>query len=219
MINQSKKTKPVVSISKAAELLSVSIDTIRRWDKKGVLHSIRPDGKNRFFFLEELEKIKASHTFSISEVSEKLGISSSTLRRLETKGILIPKRNENNERIYTKEMVEEFLNSEYYLRQQEVQEQILEPFTQKKENFSYKKTSEKVLFFLEEQNRKAIIQLQGFRKNFIRGFLFTVGVFVILTLSTTASYLLSPSASISEVQGVCDPPPQLCHSKSPVVVS
>lgn len=47
-------------ISEAAIYLGVSIDTVRRWDKAGLLHSTRPTGKARYFSVEELERIKNS---------------------------------------------------------------------------------------------------------------------------------------------------------------
>lgn len=45
-------------ISDAAEYLGVSIDTVRRWDRAGVLHAIRPHGKTRYFRLTELVSVK-----------------------------------------------------------------------------------------------------------------------------------------------------------------
>jgi DNA-binding transcriptional MerR regulator len=121
------KDKNLVSISEAASILGVSIDTIRRWDKAGTLHSQRPDGKNRYFSIEELEKVKFSQPFTISEAAKYLGISQSTLRRIEKKGLITPERNANGERVYNRESIETFLKSEYFLRQKEVQEKILEP--------------------------------------------------------------------------------------------
>jgi excisionase family DNA binding protein len=50
--------KDLLSIGAAAKYLSVSIDTLRRWDKEGKIHSTRIDGKNRFFSFKELKKVK-----------------------------------------------------------------------------------------------------------------------------------------------------------------
>lgn len=108
------KQKKLVSISQAAKLLGVSIDTVRRWDKTGVLHSIRADGKNRYFELKELEGHKSSKLLSISEASLKLGISATTLRRLEKRGLLVPKRNKAGERVYRKDSLDAFLKSSYF---------------------------------------------------------------------------------------------------------
>lgn len=54
------KAEGLISISEAAEFLDVSIDTLRRYDKLGILHSTRPGGKIRYFNLEELKKVKLS---------------------------------------------------------------------------------------------------------------------------------------------------------------
>src|SRR5690349_3475260 len=99
----------LVSISQAAKILNVSIDTIRRWDKQGTIKSTRPDGKNRYFSVAELEAIKFAEPLSISEVSEQLNVSPSTLRRLEAKGLIHPERNAAGERVYDRKALESFL--------------------------------------------------------------------------------------------------------------
>ena len=63
------ETEGLVSISQAAKILDVSIDTVRRWDKQGILKSTRPDGKNRYFAVKDLENIKFAQPLSISEAS------------------------------------------------------------------------------------------------------------------------------------------------------
>src|SRR3990170_8080665 len=93
-LEQIKSIKPpksldtnLVPISEAAEILEVSIDTIRRWDQKGILHSKRANGDKRYFSVHELEGVKFAKPLTISEASQKLGISHSTLRRLEKKSL------------------------------------------------------------------------------------------------------------------------------------
>ncbi|HYK08799.1 MAG TPA: MerR family DNA-binding transcriptional regulator, partial [Candidatus Eisenbacteria bacterium] len=130
MLNDLPKDKNIVPIRQASQILGVSIDTIRRWDKDGILHSQRPNGKDRYFSIEELEKVKLSHPLSISDVAHRLNMSQSTLRRLEKKGLIAPERDQNGERIYTQKTLENFLNSSYFLRKNEVQEKILEPLKQ-----------------------------------------------------------------------------------------
>jgi DNA-binding transcriptional MerR regulator len=127
MLDDLPKNKNIVPIRQAAEILGVSIDTIRRWDKEGILHSERPNGKDRYFSINELEKIKLAQPLSISDISSRLNISQSTLRRLEKKGFIHPERNEQGERIYTQKSLESFLNSEYFLRKHDVEEKILAP--------------------------------------------------------------------------------------------
>ena len=43
---------------KAATTLNISIDTIRRWDKKGLIKSFRDDRNARMFSLDEIKRIK-----------------------------------------------------------------------------------------------------------------------------------------------------------------
>ncbi len=147
------KQKKLVSISQAAKLLGVSIDTIRRWDNSGVLHSVRLDGKNRYFTLEELANHKSGKPLSISEASRKLGISPTTLRRLEKRGLLVPKRNHAKERVYTKTSLDAFLKSGYfagkkalkskekyssdeYIIEKPVKTEVTKPSSQKNESYS-----------------------------------------------------------------------------------
>ena len=66
------KNKKIVSIGEAAKILGVSIDTIRRWDKNGTLKSERPDGKTRFFSIEDLEKLKLSKKINILRLQKDL---------------------------------------------------------------------------------------------------------------------------------------------------
>jgi excisionase family DNA binding protein len=110
--------KKLVSISEAAQILGVSLDTIRRWDKTGLLHSERPDGKNRYFSLDELKAYKLNQPLTISEASYELHISPTTLRRLVKKGVINSIRNRAGERLFPKESITEFLASEYYSRRQ-----------------------------------------------------------------------------------------------------
>ena len=113
-----KKSLPIsaqlVPISDAAEILGVSIDTVRRWEKAGKISCTRPDGKNRLFSVEELERMKQEKPLTISQVSTKLGLSQSTLRRLEERGIITPSRNKNGERRYDKKCIADFLASDYF---------------------------------------------------------------------------------------------------------
>ena len=42
----------------AATLLNISIDTIRRWDKSGLIKSFRNDRNARIFLLDEIKRIQ-----------------------------------------------------------------------------------------------------------------------------------------------------------------
>lgn len=116
--------KKLISISQAAKFLGISIDTVRRWDNSGVLHSERPDGKNRYFSQSELEEHKSGKPLPISEAAKELGISPTTLRRLESRGLLKPRRNNAGERVYDKDSLKNFLNSDYFRRKNHNQEEI-----------------------------------------------------------------------------------------------
>src|SRR4051812_499166 len=88
------------SVGDAAKILGVSIDTVRRWDKRGLIHAERLDGKNRYFAVDELEAFKAGQRLSTTEVAKQLGVSASTVRRLETQGLLVPERDASGLRMY-----------------------------------------------------------------------------------------------------------------------
>ncbi|MCX6113230.1 MAG: DNA (cytosine-5-)-methyltransferase, partial [Proteobacteria bacterium] len=47
----------MVTIGEAASKIGVSIDTIRRWDKKGLIKSNRMERNYRFFNVEEIERL------------------------------------------------------------------------------------------------------------------------------------------------------------------
>lgn len=110
------QTKKLVSISEASQILGVSLDTIRRWDKTGLLHSERPDGKNRYFSLDELKAFKLNQPLSISEASYELHVSPTTLRRLVKKGLIQSSRNSAGERVFNKDSIKDFLASDYFIR-------------------------------------------------------------------------------------------------------
>lgn len=49
--------KGFYSISEAAEKIGVSVDTVRRWEKKGLIKSIRSEQNYRLFKLEEVQRV------------------------------------------------------------------------------------------------------------------------------------------------------------------
>jgi DNA-binding transcriptional MerR regulator len=81
-----------------------------------LIKSKRLDGKNRYFSSEDLKRNKTNRPLSISEVSKKLNISPTTLRRLESRGVITPSRNKAGERIFDSSTIETFLKSEYFQR-------------------------------------------------------------------------------------------------------
>jgi DNA (cytosine-5)-methyltransferase 1 len=48
-----------MSIAKASQLLEVSLDTIRRWEKKGLVKARRTENGHRMFEIEELKRLKS----------------------------------------------------------------------------------------------------------------------------------------------------------------
>lgn len=48
---------PRIPIGKAAEMIGVSIDTLRRWDKSGKITSRRSPGGHRYFLKEDLDDV------------------------------------------------------------------------------------------------------------------------------------------------------------------
>lgn len=48
-----------VSISEASFLVGVSIDTLRRWDKRGIIRATRDNRGVRYFNLDEIERVKS----------------------------------------------------------------------------------------------------------------------------------------------------------------
>ncbi len=184
--------KKLVTIGKAAEILGVSIDTVRRWDKDGILHSKRPNGKDRFFNIDELEKHKFQKPLSISEVSERTGISQTTLRRLEKRKILIPKSSNGGERLYDKDSLEDFLKSQYFLKQKEVESKILEPLTQEGEELTPLETHEKIVETVVGEQEQHIGKLLKFRKGFYLTGISIATVGVVSIIGLTVMFLLNP---------------------------
>ena len=97
-----------VTIGDASELLGVSIDTVRRWEKAGKLESKRLDGKNRYFALDTLEEFNHDKPLTTSEAAKKLGISPSSVRRLASRGQLEVERSKSGQRLFSKQSIEQF---------------------------------------------------------------------------------------------------------------
>ncbi len=55
--NSSKNASKLVKIGEASKLLGVSIDTLRRWEKKGWIKAVKTPGGTRFYELNTLKKI------------------------------------------------------------------------------------------------------------------------------------------------------------------
>ncbi|MAZ40776.1 hypothetical protein CL654_01500 [bacterium] len=53
--------KKGVTVKIAAEVLGVSVNTLRKWDKEGVLKAQRKDNGYRYYHIRELEKFAKTH--------------------------------------------------------------------------------------------------------------------------------------------------------------
>jgi len=96
-----------VRIRKAAEILGVSVDTVRRWDKSGRIKSTRSDGGHRLFSTEHLENFNKNRPLLISEAAHQLNIPAHVLRRYEQDGLIKPERSAIGERLYTADVLEQ----------------------------------------------------------------------------------------------------------------
>lgn len=52
------KKDDFITAGEAALQLGISIDTIRRWDKKGLIKSFRDEKNDRIFSLDEIKRIQ-----------------------------------------------------------------------------------------------------------------------------------------------------------------
>ena len=120
-------TEKLVRIREAAEVLGVSIDTVRRWEKKGLINSIRTSGGQRVFDLAKLRQFKTQRPLTISEAAKLIGVSTSSLRRFEETGLIVPERNKNGERIYTRTALHAFSNRKARQKQQEKEPKEQQP--------------------------------------------------------------------------------------------
>lgn len=50
-------TKTLLTVAQAAELLSISTKTLRRWDNEGIAHALRTPTGHRRFTLAEVERL------------------------------------------------------------------------------------------------------------------------------------------------------------------
>ena len=101
--NLPNRTLPV---SKAASFLGVSAETLRRWDRKGILKPFRTKGGQRRYSLTNLEAYKsgersAKTPLKISQAAEQLGVHPETLRRWERDGAIKSQRTNGGQRRYS----------------------------------------------------------------------------------------------------------------------
>lgn len=191
------KLSGLVSISQAADILGVSIDTVRRWDKSGILKSTRPDGKNRYFSVDELERIKFSQPLSISEAADRLEISTSTLRRLEDKGLITPARNSSGERVYDRDTLQEFFDSKYFMRQKSIEQEVLDPLSRHglSEHDGRHVGHDPVAQVMLTEQKKSVHKLHKFRKISLTTILLAADAFILLVTTISSLFVLLPDST------------------------
>jgi len=100
-----------LSVSDVAKKLGISIDTVRRWEKQGILPAERTNGSHRAFKAADIEAFMATQPMSTSEVATALGISASTVRRLDKQGLLFTERSASGKRLYSRDSVKAYLQA------------------------------------------------------------------------------------------------------------
>lgn len=63
---QKLNSEKLISIRETAKMLGVSLDTLRRWDKKGTFSAIKSPGGHRFYSLEQIESYRLN-LFSLAK--------------------------------------------------------------------------------------------------------------------------------------------------------
>src|SRR5574340_1595845 len=98
----------LLPIGKAASLLKVSADTLRRLEKKGRIIPHRGPNGERLFSADDItllsqliRKPVSERVYSIQEAANILKVSSQTLRRWEREGKISPNRTAGGQRFYT----------------------------------------------------------------------------------------------------------------------
>jgi len=102
-MNHTNNNDNLVSVGKAAEILGVSINTLHRWEAAGRITAQRSPGGHRLFLVDELKRLKEDRPLTTGQVAAKLGVSTSTVRRLEKEGRLSAQHDKNGKRLFSQE--------------------------------------------------------------------------------------------------------------------
>jgi excisionase family DNA binding protein len=70
-MDEDKKTKGLMSIGDSSEYLGVSIDTLRRWEKRGRIDAFRSPGGHRYFKKDDLDKLFGKKYTRIDDNNDK----------------------------------------------------------------------------------------------------------------------------------------------------
>ncbi|PIT98150.1 MAG: hypothetical protein COT71_02190, partial [Candidatus Andersenbacteria bacterium CG10_big_fil_rev_8_21_14_0_10_54_11] len=94
-----------VPIRRAAEILGVHVDTIRRWEREDRIRAHRTAGGHRLFSVAELSSFTKNKPLTAKEAAASLGISPSTLRRLVQTGRITPLHSSGGRPRYTQSIL------------------------------------------------------------------------------------------------------------------
>lgn len=98
----------VIGIREAAKILGVSADTVRRWSDAGKIPVFRDSQGKRYFHEDSLRVFNDKKDLTTRQAASYLGVSASTIRRLEKEGKLVPRRDEKGVRHYTKSILNDY---------------------------------------------------------------------------------------------------------------
>lgn len=184
--------RKLVPIGQAAEFLGVSIDTIRRWDDKGTLHSVRPNGKDRYFELSELAKVRNNYQYSISEVAMRLGLSKAVLKQLEGTGELVPEINSAGVRYYTHNQLVQHSSTHGSPHHSKFDQNSQAPASALEEQISKIGDEQLIQKNKLAETKASIGGLVAFKKAVSVTFLSLLAVTILIFMLSTYSFILNP---------------------------
>lgn len=101
-----------------AEMLGISVKTLQRWDKSGILKAYRTT-KNRRYYTDEhyaeyfgIENAQEISLYTQKDFAKMLGVSVKTLEHWDKNGLLKAYHTKNNKKYYTDKHYAEFLGTE-----------------------------------------------------------------------------------------------------------
>lgn len=103
-------------IGETADMLGVSVDTVRRWEKQGHLVSKRLDGKNRYFALDHVLEVKQNTGLTIDEAADELKVSTEEINVLIRAGKLPLAKTTSGESVIKRSVVQGYANNRATLR-------------------------------------------------------------------------------------------------------
>jgi excisionase family DNA binding protein len=194
-MSSKKQTGKLISIGQTAKVLGVSVDTIRRWDKEGVLNSARADGKTRFFSVKEVEAIKFEKPVTIKELAKKSGVTRQKLKQLEMDGEIKPKAIRDGKAVYNYSSLKKFLSNINKQTIKTLQNAALGPLGDATNGGSAKQSVSPATKALLKEHQLHIKGLKRFQKAFLYILAGTGVVCASLILTLTVLFFVAPQGS------------------------